>query len=91
MNIINLDHISSNPLLPEVKEAMIAAIQEDYHNPSSQHKRGEAAAEVLDKARKTVAALINASNPSIMPSKGLPWPTPKKVSISSLQMSSTTQ
>jgi cysteine desulfurase len=63
MDIINLDHISSNPLLPEVKEAMIAAIQEDYHNPSSQHKRGEAAAEVLEKARKTVASLINASNP----------------------------
>jgi cysteine desulfurase len=63
MNIINLDHISSNPLLPEVKEAMIAAIQADYHNPSSQHKRGEAAAEVLEKARKTVADLINASNP----------------------------
>ncbi|HUV77044.1 MAG TPA: cysteine desulfurase family protein [Desulfobacterales bacterium] len=63
MHIINLDHISSNPLLPEVKEAMIAAIREDYHNPSSQHKRGEAAAEVLEKARKTVAALINASNP----------------------------
>ena len=63
MDIINLDHISSNPLLPEVKEAMIAAIQEDYHNPSSQHKLGEAAAEVLEKARKTVASLINASNP----------------------------
>ena len=63
MDIINLDHISSNPLLPEVKEAMIAAIQVDYHNPSSQHKRGEAAAEVLEKARKTVASLINASNP----------------------------
>jgi cysteine desulfurase len=63
MDIINLDHISSNPLLPEVKEAMIAALHEDYHNPSSQHKRGEAAAEVLGKARKTVSALINASNP----------------------------
>jgi len=63
MDIINLDHISSNPLLPEVKEAMIAALREDYHNPSSQHKRGEAAAEVLGKARKTVSALINASNP----------------------------
>ena len=63
MNIINLDHISSNPLLPEVKEAMIAAIQEDYHNPSSQHKKGEQAAEVLEKARETVGNLINVSDP----------------------------
>jgi cysteine desulfurase len=63
MNIINLDHISSNPLLPEVKEAMIAAIQADYHNPSSQHKQGERAAEVLEKARVSVGKLINVSDP----------------------------
>ena len=59
MSIINLDHISSKPLLPEVKEAMIAAINEDYHNPSSQHKAGEQAAEVLEKARESVAQLIH--------------------------------
>ena len=27
MNIINFDHMSSNPFLPEVKEAMIEAIR----------------------------------------------------------------
>ena len=59
MSIINLDHISSKPLLPEVKEAMIAAIKKDYHNPSSQHKSGEQAAEALEKARVSVAQLIN--------------------------------
>ena len=61
MNYINFDHISSNPLLPEVKEAMIAAINRDYHNPSSQHKAGEEAAEVLENARASVAELINAA------------------------------
>ena len=45
MNIINLDHISSNPLLPEVKDIMIAALEEGLYNPASQHKAGEAAAE----------------------------------------------
>ena len=60
MSYINFDHISSNPLLPEVKEAMIAAINKDYHNPSSQHKAGEEAAEVLAKARENVAKLLNA-------------------------------
>ncbi len=63
MPIINLDHISSNPLMPEVKEAMIAAIAADYHNPSSQHRAGEAAAAVLEQSRETVAALIHAANP----------------------------
>lgn len=61
MSYINFDHISSNPLLPEIKEAMIAAINKDYHNPSSQHKAGEEAAEVLEKARESVAKLLNAA------------------------------
>jgi cysteine desulfurase len=63
MTYINLDHISSNPLLPEVKQAMIAAIQHDYHNPSSQHRAGEEAAAALEKAREQVAGLINADTP----------------------------
>jgi cysteine desulfurase len=63
MKYINLDHISSNPLLPEVKQAMSAAIQHDYHNPSSQHQAGEEAAAALEKAREQVAGLINADSP----------------------------
>ena len=63
MNITYLDHMSANPLLPEVKDAMIEAIQKDYGNPSSQHTLGEQAAEVLDKAREMVAGLINCSDP----------------------------
>jgi len=63
MNITYLDHMSANPLLPEVKDAMIEAIQKDYGNPSSQHTPGEQAAEVLDKAREMVAGLINCSDP----------------------------
>ncbi|MDY6879906.1 MAG: cysteine desulfurase family protein [Thermodesulfobacteriota bacterium] len=63
MNIINLDRISSNPLLPEVQEAMIEAIKANYGNPSSQHKMGDAAGEVLEKARTSVATLIQAKNP----------------------------
>ncbi len=62
MAVINLDHISANPLLPEVKEVMIQAIQSDYHNPSSQHKLGERAAELLDEARATTANLLGAKD-----------------------------
>jgi cysteine desulfurase len=61
MKSINFDHISANPLLPEVKKAMIDAIHEDYHNPSSQHRAGEKAAEALAQARDSVATLINAA------------------------------
>ena len=59
MKVINLDHISAKPLLPEVKAVMIAAIEKDYHNPSSQHKSGEEAAEALLAARAAMAGLLN--------------------------------
>jgi cysteine desulfurase len=61
MKSINFDHISANPLLPEVKQAMIDAINQDYHNPLSQHRDGETAAEELERARKSAARLVNAA------------------------------
>jgi len=63
MNILNLDHISANQLLPEVQDAMVSAIKMGYGNPSSQHKMGEQSSEVLEKARESVAALINCASP----------------------------
>jgi cysteine desulfurase len=61
--ITNLDHMSANPLIPEVQEAMIQAIRTEYGNPSSQHKLGDKAAEALDKARESVSRLIHAPSP----------------------------
>ena len=63
MDFTNFDHISFNPLLPEVKKVMIEAINNDYHNPSSMHKAGEQSAKLLENAREAVAALINADTP----------------------------
>lgn len=59
MKLINLDYLSANPLLPEVQEAMIKAIQANYGNPSSPHQLGDVSAEALNKARESVARLIN--------------------------------
>ena len=63
MKVINLDHISAKPLLPEVKTVMIDAIEKDYHNPASQHKSGEEAAAALQQARAAVAGLLNCNTP----------------------------
>ena len=63
MKVINLDHISAKPLLPEVKTVMIDAIEKDYHNPASQHKSGEEAAAALQQAREAVAGLLNCNTP----------------------------
>ncbi|MFC1533556.1 cysteine desulfurase family protein [Thermodesulfobacteriota bacterium] len=63
MGIINLDHLSANPILPDVQDVMIEAIKRNYGNPSSQHKIGDKAAEALDKARESVAKLINSAAP----------------------------
>jgi len=64
MSVINLDHISANPLIPEVQDAMIEAIKANYGNPSSQHKIGDLAGEALNKAREAVARLINCAVPN---------------------------
>lgn len=62
MSVINLDHMSANPLLPEVQEAMIEAIRKEYGNPSSQHRLGDAAAAALESARESVAGLIRCAS-----------------------------
>jgi cysteine desulfurase len=59
MKTINLDHLSANPILPEVQEAMIDVMRNNFGNPSSQHSLGEAAATALEAARESVSNLIN--------------------------------
>ncbi|MFZ5564320.1 MAG: cysteine desulfurase family protein [Thermodesulfobacteriota bacterium] len=59
MSNVNLDHISASHLLPEVQEAMIDIIRDFPGNPSSQNIAGERAAEIMEKARQSVAGLIN--------------------------------
>jgi cysteine desulfurase len=62
MDTIYLDHISATPLHPLVKEAMIDYLTKSFGNPSSQHRLGDEASEILERARQEVARLIN-TNP----------------------------
>ena len=62
MEYINLDHISGTHLLPEVRKAMIDAMEHNFGNPSSQHQLGDRAATALEKARGQVACLLNAKS-----------------------------
>jgi len=67
MKVIYLDHISGNPLHPQVREAIIDYIRKDgFGNPVSQHSIGDAAMEILEDARAKVAQLINADPQEIV-------------------------
>jgi cysteine desulfurase len=61
MKKIYLDHINGTPVLPEVIDAMLPYLKENFGNPQSMHSFGEAALEGLGQAREQVAALIGAA------------------------------
>src|ERR1035437_381402 len=62
MRKVYLDHAAATPLLPEVREAMLRFLGEDFGNPSSLHDWGDAAREGIENAREQVSKLIGASN-----------------------------
>ncbi|MDZ4165195.1 MAG: cysteine desulfurase family protein [Smithellaceae bacterium] len=70
MQTIYLDHISGTPLHPRVKEVIINHLEENYGNPISQHRVGDAALEALNMARAQVAGLINAKESEIVFTSG---------------------
>src|SRR5512137_2519862 len=63
MKRVYLDHAATNPVLPEVREAMLPFLNESFGNPSSLHDWGDPAREALEKARAQVANLIGSSEP----------------------------
>lgn len=56
-----LDNAATTQLDPKVMEAMIEVMKSNYGNPSSIHGLGRQARSVIERARKTVAKIINAS------------------------------
>ncbi len=68
---IYLDYQSTTPLDPRVSEVMKKTLDEDYGNPHSRsHSYGWKAEELVEIARKQVAALINADEKEIIFTSG---------------------
>ena len=61
-----LDHAATTPVLPEVREAMLGALEADFGNPSSVHSYGRKAREIVEDARDKVAAAVGASPSEIV-------------------------
>ena len=58
--MIYLDHNATTPVLPEVVEAMLPYLREDWGNPSSTYRFGAKLKKVIETAREQVADLIGA-------------------------------
>lgn len=68
---IYLDHHATTPIDPRVLEAMLPSLKEDFGNASSPHHQfGRRAAQIVDKARASVAALIGAKSEEILFTSG---------------------
>ena len=70
MQRIYLDHNATTPLHSAAAEAMVAALQEDFGNPSSVHHFGQRAKAAVDHARSAVAALIGAEPSDVVFTSG---------------------
>jgi cysteine desulfurase len=68
--VIYCDHNATTPLRPEVLEAMLPFLREDYGNASSVHRLGSHARCALEEARVHVAALIGARPAEIVFTSG---------------------
>ncbi len=62
---IYMDNAATTPVLPEVVEAMLPIFNEYWGNPSSLHRDGQVAKEILDKARADVADCLGAESKEI--------------------------
>ena len=61
VNRIYLDNAATTPLDPEVISEMVNVMTNYYGNPSAIHAQGREVRTLVEKARKTVAGLLNAT------------------------------
>ncbi len=60
------DHVATTPLRPEVLEAMLPYLKEEFGNPLSVYPLGVKAREAIEEAREKVAGLIGAKASEIV-------------------------
>ena len=60
MQPVYLDHAATTPLAPEVLEAMLPFLRDEYGNPSSIYGLARGARRALDEARESVAEVLGA-------------------------------
>lgn len=66
MREVYLDNNATTRPLPEVREAMIRVMSEDFGNPSSAHSAGDRVREAMVVARDSVAQLVGAESDQIV-------------------------
>lgn len=64
--ILYLDHNATTPIIPEVRDAMLPWLENEFGNPSSVYALGRHAAAALAKAREQVASLVGAKPSEIV-------------------------
>jgi cysteine desulfurase len=64
--LLYLDHNATTPIDPEVREAMLPWLENEFGNPSSVYSLGRRAAAALTRAREQVASLVGASPSEII-------------------------
>lgn len=60
MNRIYMDYSATTPLDPDVLEAMMPYLRDQFGNPSSRHTFGRATRVAIDQARSEIASTLNA-------------------------------
>jgi cysteine desulfurase len=70
MTAIYLDYNASTPVAPQVVDAVRAALEDAYGNPSSPHWAGVPAKLLLERSRAQVAALLGCSSEEIVFTSG---------------------
>lgn len=64
------DYCATTPVHPEVRQAMLSALGEDYGNPSSMHRFGRRARSMVEQAREQVAEAFRAKSEEILFTSG---------------------
>ncbi|ADY52626.1 Cysteine desulfurase [Pseudopedobacter saltans DSM 12145] len=62
---VYLDNAATTPLDDEVKQVMIAVMEDNFGNPSSIHAHGREVRTIIEKARKNIANLLNTAPANI--------------------------